>query len=398
MSDNYRQIRIARRHSPVLISVVTALCCSLPLTAAILPEDRADALFHSYDGGGVTIQGPSVLARKQVSKNTSATASYYVDSVTSASIDVVTQGSPYEEQRREYGVSVDYLHDNTTMSVAYTDSKESDYIAKSYHYSVSHTMFGDLSTVSLGFSRGSDIVKRNNHLGDIIISSDEVGSVDRFQYRLGWSQILTKKLIVNLGYEIITDEGSPAADNSLNTVLNNPYRNVSFNGSLSTPEVYPLTHTSNAVGLRALYYLPYRAALNGEVHYFQDSWEVTSGMANIGYTHPFKFKGEWLLDVHFRYYSQTAATFYADNFDQELKFMARDKELSTFNSNTIGAGISYTFPKSWWKIEKSSFTLSLNRIQFNYQDFSDFRINTATFGQPYSFTANVLQFYMSIWY
>ena len=104
------------------------------------------------------------------------------------------------------------------------------------------------------------------------------------------------------------------------------------------------------------------------------------------------------MDVHFRYYSQSAASFYADNFDEELKFRARDKELSTFNSNTIGAGISYSLPKAWWKIDKSSFTLSINRIQFNYLDFSDFRTNSPTFGQPYSFTANVVQLYMSIWY
>ena len=27
--------------------------------AKVLPEDRADVLYHGYDGGGVTIQGPS---------------------------------------------------------------------------------------------------------------------------------------------------------------------------------------------------------------------------------------------------------------------------------------------------------------------------------------------------
>ena len=66
------------------------------VTAAVLPEDRADIMFHEYDGGGVEINGPSILVRKSVSKNVSAYAKYYVDSVSSASIDVITTASPYK--------------------------------------------------------------------------------------------------------------------------------------------------------------------------------------------------------------------------------------------------------------------------------------------------------------
>ncbi len=42
--------------------------------AGVLPEDRADVLYHFYDGGGDQIDGPSVLVRKQVGKNTSLVA------------------------------------------------------------------------------------------------------------------------------------------------------------------------------------------------------------------------------------------------------------------------------------------------------------------------------------
>ena len=56
--------------------------------AGVLPEDRADVLLHSYDGGGVTIQGPSLLVRKQFAQKFSVSANYYVDKVSSASIDV----------------------------------------------------------------------------------------------------------------------------------------------------------------------------------------------------------------------------------------------------------------------------------------------------------------------
>ena len=61
--------------------------------AGVLPEDRADVLYHRYQGGGVTIQGPSVLVRKKFGEKFAATANYYMDFVSSASIDVKSTGS-----------------------------------------------------------------------------------------------------------------------------------------------------------------------------------------------------------------------------------------------------------------------------------------------------------------
>ena len=37
--------------------------------AGVLPEERADALYHYYNGGGVEVDGPSVLVRKNIGKN-----------------------------------------------------------------------------------------------------------------------------------------------------------------------------------------------------------------------------------------------------------------------------------------------------------------------------------------
>ncbi len=78
------------------------LALLLPAAAAragVLPEDRADILFHRYEGGGLTVQGPSILVRKKIGESLSATANYYVDAISSASIDVVVSGaSPYRER------------------------------------------------------------------------------------------------------------------------------------------------------------------------------------------------------------------------------------------------------------------------------------------------------------
>ncbi len=91
--------------------------------AAILPEDRADVMYHGYDGGGLKVNGPSVLVRKGYRDTVSVWANYYVDMITSASIDVMATASEYEEERTEKSIGVDYLHGKTFMGVAYTNSE-----------------------------------------------------------------------------------------------------------------------------------------------------------------------------------------------------------------------------------------------------------------------------------
>lgn len=143
------------------LGMVLLLCAGTAAQAGVLPEDRADILYHRYDGGGVTIDGPSVLVRKKFADKVSVAANYYVDMVSSASIDVVTTASPYEEKRVQKSLSLDYLRNKTTYSVGYIDSTESDYVAKTAFLGISQDMFGDLTTISIGFKRGSNDVFRN---------------------------------------------------------------------------------------------------------------------------------------------------------------------------------------------------------------------------------------------
>ncbi len=120
-----------RSYKHIIFIAAGLLLHSAIVQAAILPEDRADVLFHSYEGGGVEITGPSILVRKQIGDSFSASANFYVDSVTSASIDVVASASPYTEERTETSLSLEYLRDKVTLSAAYTNSDENDFLAKS---------------------------------------------------------------------------------------------------------------------------------------------------------------------------------------------------------------------------------------------------------------------------
>jgi hypothetical protein len=356
----------------------------------VLPEERADVLFHSYDGGGVTIQGPSLLVRKEFAGKFSASANYYVDQVTSASIDVVTTASEYTEQRTQYSLGLDYLHDKWLMNIGLSTSKENDFVADTLSFGVSQDLFGDLTTISLGYSLGNDEVSRR---GDDTFSD----TIERQHYRLGVSQILTQNLLLGLSFETITDEG----------YLNNPYRSVRYAddtvaaGYSYEREVYPRTRTSDATSLRLRYYLPYRAAMNAEYRAYTDTWQIDADTFEIGYTHP--LDNGWVVEGSIRRYSQSNAEFYADLLpgSQSQNFMARDKELSTFTSDTIRMGFSYDIVRDGWRfVDRGSVSVIYDHITFDYEDFRDLRVVGVSPGNEplYTFDADVVQVFVSFWF
>jgi hypothetical protein len=375
---------------------LAAVALATPVLAGVLPEDRADLLYHSYDGGGVEIDGPSLLVRKSFLEKFSVSGNFYMDMVSSASIDVVTTASPYEEERKQWSLSADAIRGKTIYSLGYTNSEENDYQADTAYFGLSQDLFGDLTTVTLGFSRAWDTVRKRNAIGSGVDPNFEE-NVDRRSYRLGVSQILTKDLIVGAAYEVITDEG----------FLNNPYRSVRYVDPTSgvgysfESEVYPRTRTSNAIALNARYHLPYRAAINGDYRFFTDTWGIDAHTVEIGYTHPWGPK--FIFEGNFRYYTQTRADFYADLFprSQAQNFEARDKELATFKSNSVGVGVTYEFPGGRPHfVQRGTLNLRVDHMWFDYEDFRDLRVTGVAPGtEPlYSFSANVIQLFASIWF
>jgi hypothetical protein len=356
--------------------------------ASVLPEDRTDFLYHRYEGGGVTIDGPSVLVRKSVGKSVSVSANYYVDMVSSASIDVITTASPYKEERTQYSIGADYLRGNTTVSMGYTSSVESDFDANTYSIALAQDMFGSLTTLTLSYSYGDDTVRR---------SDDENFFRDntRQQYGIGLTQILTRNMIAALNVEVITDEG----------FLNNPYRSVRFLDTASPvgfsfePELYPRTRTTNAVGIRTKYYMPYRAALEAQYRYFIDTWDIESHTASISYIHPWR---DFTFSAKYRYHTQTGAHFFQDLFSRSAatNFRGRDKELSALSSQTVKLAVAYEFISDGWNfIDKGTVNVSLDYLQVDYDEFRDISTGNPLGSEPlYALDAAVLQVFFSFWY
>ena len=372
--------------------------------AGVLPEDEADLLYHRYQGGGITVDGPSVLVRKKIGENFSVTGTYYADMISSASIDVQLSASKYKEERKQEGFSVDYLHGKTTYNAGIIHSNEGDYVADTASFGLSQDMFGDLTTVSLGYRRGWNDIFRNVKLADGSKVRDPTfaAQADNRAYTLGLSQILTRNMLLSLNYEAITDQG----------FLNNPYRkaryaDVSPLGFSLENEIYPRTHTSSAASAHLKYYLPYRAAIEGSYRFYNDTWGIVAHTVEIDYTHPWK---RWTFDGHVRYYTQLAADFYSDLFPRanSQNFLARDRELAAFSSIAAGVGASYEFSTpplrylQW--MQKSTLNVRYDRLQIRYDNFRNATVTDPAHsvfagGEPlYILDANVLQLFVSIWF
>jgi Protein of unknown function (DUF3570) len=388
------------------LAALTALLLTQSVGSAVLPDDRADMFYSSYKGGGMDITGESVLVRKKFGENFAVEGNYFIDKVSGASVDVLSNASVIKDERKQKSLSAEFIHDKTTYNLSYTNSTERDYISNTEHFSLSQDMFGDLTTISIGFTDSRDKIGENNGTAfkpDVAW----LGHAESRGYEAGLSQILTKNLITGVSFEVITDQG----------LLSNPYRSIRYldqgQGASSlgyalASQIYPNTHTSTAVEARARYYLPYRAAAALSYRYFSDTWGIHASTIETSYTQP--ISNRWILEGRVRHYSQNHADFYSDLFERpdQQNFEGRDKNLAASTNNTFDFKATYAFLPNGWKIfKRGTATAEYTRIQFKYSDFRDIKdFNDTPAGggyapgtEPlYSFSANVYQFFVSLFF
>lgn len=352
-----------------LAGLLGGLLAGTGAPAVELPEDRADAMYHLYDGGGVRAQGPALLVRKSLADKVSLSASYYVDMVSNASIDVVTTASPFKETRHEYGLGADYVYRNALVSVSATHSKEPDYTADALNLDVAQEVFGGMTTVTVGFTRAADKVGRKN-------SPEFDEKARHWRYRGGLTQILTPRWLAVVNVEQVSDDG----------FLGSPYRAARVFGA-AVPERVPSTRTSRAVKLRLLGEVAAGHALSADYRYFWDTWGIRAHTVDFGYR---RYFGEaWLADAFVRWHTQDKALFYSDNFTSETLYVSRNRQLSTFTSLGPGIKASYRARRVPGRYEiRVNGTYEM--LRFRFDDFTDIRS-----GSPYSYNAHVVQLNVS---
>ncbi len=362
-----------RRGLQILLRLATGLLGGWLATgatqAASLPDDRAEALIHTYTGGGVTANGPAFLVRKSLAGKWSLSGSVYVDAVSNASIDVVTTASPYRETRRAGDFSLQTVVRDASITFGMSTSREPDYVANGVSLDIAQDFFGGMSTLNLGFTRGADKVgsKTRGFFDD----------AHHWQYRLGLTQVLSPRWMASANLEVVSDAG----------FLGSPYRVARVFGA-AVAERVPRTRTSRALQLRAVGDLGSRDAVRLEYRHFWDTWEIRANTVEAGYS---RYFGErWLVDTSLRWHGQSKALFYTDNASAETLYLTRNRQLGTAANVGWQSRVTYSLPKWWGGRMDPKLTGALELKRFDFKDYTDVRT-----GLPYSHNAALVQVQLS---
>ena len=254
-----------------------------------------------------------------------------------------------------------------TLSAA--RSKEPDYIADTYNLDVTQDVFAGMTSVSLGFTYGSDEVGRKDE--------GFFDSAKHWRYRLGLTQILTPRWLATANFEVVSDDG----------YLGNPYR-VALVFGAAVPERVPSTRSSRALRVRVIGEVAPGMSVRGAYRYFWDNWDITAHTFDLGLSR--RFGEGWLVDAYARAYRQVdSALFYSDNATAETLYVSRNRQLSKFDSNAIGTKATWTWLRVPGRYEvRLSGALEYGKT--NFSNFTDLRT-----GRPYSYNATVAQVFVS---
>lgn len=167
---------------------------------------------------------------------------------------------------------------------------------------------------------------------------------NRNSYALSFSftQIVTKKLQFSLFADILQQQG----------LLSTPYQRIYFADKADyfindfqladDIERLPDSRFKLPVGMRWNYYVNERLTVRTYFRYYWDNWGIDSKTASIEL--PLKLSDRFTVYPMYRYYTQNASKYFAPK-EMHLsteEYYTSDYDLSTFNANQYGLGISYT--------------------------------------------------------
>lgn len=172
----------------------------------------------------------------------------------------------------------------------------------------------------------------------------EFDSEGRNTYAIGFgfSQIISKKLQGTLALDLVAQDG----------LLSTPFQRVYFSDVADSfieefhladdVERLPDTRFKIAVGGRLNYYVNETFVIRTFYRYYTDDWGIDSHTASIEV--PVKLGSKFTLYPGYRYYTQTAADYFAP-YNEHLStnaFYTSDFDLSDYSANQYSFGMSYT--------------------------------------------------------
>ncbi len=289
-----------------------------------------------------------------------------IDHYTSASsdmIDLKANSSASHADTRIYP-SLSWSRENeakgTTLMGGVSYSTEFDYQSLGAHIGFAQKTPDRMGEFSAKFQAYLDQVKlvapielRTGMTGR---EHDNYGTSGRntFAVSVSYSQIINH----NLQVEILADGVRQTGFLSL------PFHRVYFTDGSVHQEALPDTRFKLPLGLRANYFLGDNIIFRTYYRYYTDDWGLRSNTVSI--ETPFKISPFVSVSPFYRYYSQTAAKYFAP-YQQHTAFddfYTSNYDLSKFDSHFYGAGIRISPKNGLFGVER------LNMLEVRYGHYT----------------------------
>lgn len=199
-------------------------------------------------------------------------------------------------------------------------------------------------------------------------------------FSIGISQILTPKIQAAIFADVVVQQG----------LLSNPLQRVYFGdrqnyyiGNFRSIDNYNISQNTDVfhladdverlpsrrvktpIGTRLNVYLSEYLVLRSYYRWYQDDWGIQSNTFQLEI--PIRFNLSWKLTPIYRYYDQTATTYFAP-YNQHLSsqaFYTSDYDLSGFSSHQWGASLNYRAVLKQFDL----FNLGLKNTQVRIQNY-----------------------------
>jgi len=350
-----------RRSFAALVSVgVAALLSSLPAWGQALEiAPRGTVFLEPSKTSKLLVINPTVELKATPADWISATIVGEADIVSGATeslkggrlspVDIVSSATNFKDTRYQANASATVSRDNTKLSVGGSYGTESDYRSMALSVQAATTFLQKNTELTLAYARGFDKVctmafaasdsasvkqELDSSAGCFTKAVDRASrKVDLDNFQTGWTQTWTPVFATQLVLYGALQHG----------FLENPYRAVVIAPAGDQAlENHPDNRLRLAVAGRAKYYLrPLRMAFTAGGRLYRDTWDI------LGQTYELEAERYVWPDlrvmVHGRYYTQTEALFWSDDYTggepadgPRGQYWTGDRELSPLSSYLLG--------------------------------------------------------------
>lgn len=289
-------------------------------------------------------------------------ASYLIDIISSASIDVVSSATErFDENRQAIGVGARHDFGGTVASLNYGYSHEPDYDGHGAGLGLTMELAERNATLGLSYAIELSKIGRSD---DPTFSEDLVTHV----FDLSGSQILTPWLVADFGYAMAVQDGYTAKPyRYARAVQVVPGDASGLTGQVVVPERHPELRFRNAFygGLKA--HVAAETAAELRYRLYVDNWGMNGhtieALGHMGWTRNFGAR------LRYRYYWQNAANFWQDLYDAPQKYMSRDRELSPLSAHMVGLKV-FARVEEFLGLSSVQFTVKSDLFRYDYRDFA----------------------------